>query len=137
MFDTTKLNGLEMAVVDILGENTLSQTTVCAELYNKYNVAISKRQLRRVYADIRNKFADGVIDYTVCHCSNGNYLTKDAKTIKKDNADSRATAYALLRYSYARDRRLGLIGQMSLEEYTRMIIQEEQEKVKGGAEHGE
>ena len=134
MFNTERLNGLETAVIDILGDLTLSQREVCEELYKKYNVSITTRHLRKVYADIRDKFADGIIDYSICHSANGNFVTRDSQTIKKDNANSRGTAYALLRKSYARDRRLGLIGQMSLEEYSQMIIQEGEEKVKGGVE---
>ena len=134
MFDTENLNGIESAVIDILGDMTLSQREVCEELYKKYNVSITTRDLRKVYAQIRDKFADGIIDYSICHCAYGNFITKDSQKIKKDNANSRSTAYALLRKSYARDRRLGLIDQMSLEEYSQLIIQEGEEKVKGGVE---
>lgn len=120
-----EMQNLEQAVIMILQGRTLTQREVCDELYAKFNVNISLRYLRKIYTSIREKFARGEIDFTICHGEDGNYISTDSKVIRKDNADCRRTAFALLKNSYDRDRRLNLINQMTLEEYARLIIIEE------------
>lgn len=119
------VNELSELVVDILKEyEVLTQSKMCEILQNDYNISICERQLREVYMHIRNKFANGEIDYSIISSKYGNYISSDFDEIRKDNINARKTALALLKYSYKRDQRIKKFNQLSFTDYLDLIEKE-------------
>lgn len=115
---------IEEIIIGILGDQTLSQKEVCERLLTDYGISISTRHLREHYENIRKKFSDKEINFTILHNSEGNYISYDFDAIVKDNKACRRTAYAILKNAYARDKRIMNDDQLSFFDYLKMIEEE-------------
>lgn len=114
---------LEQIIVEILGDRTLSQKEVVERLRER-GYDVNDRTLHKYYKSIRNRFAKGEIDFTILSNVDGNYISYDFNAIKKANNAYRKTAFAILKYAYARDKRIANDDQLTLLDYVKALESE-------------